>query len=177
MALFGGSKKNSSSTNNTASNAAQDNNQGLIANGNLGGGKNSTTNISSTDYGAINAAIGSNTAAIQGALLSNLEATKSALGFGKDALDANSYVSGLAFDSGNKALDIVGKNSESVIDKVNELATTVLVNGEKATRGALQLAGDATKSESATITSLMIKAVMILGVVAVVGAVVVKGKK
>ena len=177
MSMFGGSKKNSSTTNNTASNAAQDSNQGLIANGNLGGGKNSTTIISETDHGAINAALGANAAVSQSALSANLNAVKEALGFGNAALDANSYVSSMAFDSGNRALDIVGQNSNSVIDKVNELATTVLVNGERATRGALELAGDVTKSEGATITSLMIKSVVVLGGVLLIGMVLVKGKK
>lgn len=173
MALFGGSKKNSSATNNTASDAKQENNSGNIANGNVGG----SIVTSTTDMGAINAAFGSNTAITQANLAANLNAVKEALGFGNAALDANSYVSSMAFDSGNKALDIVGKNSNSVIDKVNELATTVLVNGERATRGALELAGDVTKSEGATITGLMIKSVVVLGGVLLIGMVLVKGKK
>lgn len=172
MSLFGNSsKKNSSVTDNTLSNADQTNNQG-----NLNNGDGDVTFIS-TDNGATAAAIGSNTVISQSALAANLETTKAALnastsatdsafGFGSQALDSNSYIAGTALGLG-----------QSVIDKMSELSTAVLVNGEKATRGALALAKTSTTSEAANITELMVKAGMVLGAIAIIGAVVARGSK
>jgi hypothetical protein len=153
MSLFGGSKKNSSVTDNTLQGALQDNNQGFISNG------SGPVNYVTTDHGAV----ASGAAISQSALAANIESTRM-------ALDATSTTN-------IHALDSVTGFSESVIDKINNLSTKVLVNGEKATRGAMELAKSATTSEAASITQLMLKAGLVLGAIAIIGAVVVRGKK
>lgn len=183
MSLFGNSSsKKSSSTDNTAANAQQDNNSGFVNNG----GDN--VNYTATDHGAIGSALASNAAISQSSLLANLESTRTALNsnttvsalafdFGGKALDANNYTTGLAFENSENALNTVSDFSESVIDKFNNLATSVLVNGERATKGALELAKTSTQSEAANITELMMKAGLILGAIAIIGAVVAGRKK
>lgn len=204
MSWFGSSDKKSSVTDNTASSAQQENNSGFINNGGDNNSYYSTDHGAVSGALASNSAISqsallANVEATKSALNSNSLVSAMAFDFGGKALDANNYTTGLAFDSNNKALetafnannltnelafensanalDTVSGFGESVIDKINDLATTVLVNGEKATRGALELAKTSTQSEAANITELMMKAGMILGVVAIVGAVVARGRK
>jgi hypothetical protein len=154
VSLFGNSsKKNSSVTDNTLQHAMQDGNEGFLNNG------DGDVNYISTDHGAV----ASGAAISQSALAANIESTRM-------ALDATSTVN-------INAMDSVTSFGESVIDKLNNLSTTVLVNGEKATRGAMELAKSATTSEAASITELMLKAGLVLGAIAIIGAVVVRGKK
>jgi hypothetical protein len=172
VSLFGNSsKKNSSTTDNTLQNAQQTNNQGNLNNG------DGAVTYNVTDHGAVAGGV----VVSQAALAANLEATKNALAsssvvagmsfdFGSKALDSNGYISGMALES-------VTGLSGSVIDKITDLATSVLVNGEKATRGALDLAKTSTTSEAASITELMLKAGVVLGSIVIIGAVVVRGSK
>jgi hypothetical protein len=154
VSLFGNSsKKNESITDNTLQNAQQTNNQGNLNNG------DGAVTYTSTDHGAVAGGV----AVTQAALAANIESTRL-------ALDATATVN-------INALDTVTGFGESVIDKLNTLSTTVLVNGEKATRGALALAKSATTSEAADISKLMLKAGLIIGTIAIVGAVVVRGGK
>lgn len=176
MGIFSSdSKKSTSTTDNRLSDADLTNNTGYMSNG------DGAVTYNLTDNGAVNAAIASNTTLSQSALLANVKATESALNsntlvnamafdFGSQALDSNNYTT-------EKALDTVANFGGSVIDKINTLATTVLVNGEKATRGALELAKDSTESEAASITELMLKAALVLGGIAIIGAVIVGRKK
>jgi hypothetical protein len=114
VSLFGNSsKKNSSVTDNTLQHAMQDGNEGFLNNG------DGDVNYISTDHGAV----ASGAAISQSALAANIESTRM-------ALDATSTVN-------INAMDSVTSFGESVIDKLNNLSTTVLVNGEKATRGAM----------------------------------------
>lgn len=154
MSLLGNSsRRNSSVTDNTLQSAQQTNNQGNLNNG------DGDVTYYSTDYGAV----ASGAAISQAALAANIESTRM-------ALDATSTTN-------INAMDSVTGFGESVIDKLNNLSTKVLVNGEKATRGAMELAKSATTSEAASITQLMLKAGLVLGAIAIIGAVVVRGKK
>lgn len=173
MISLGSSGGRSSSTDNTASNAQQDSNRGLINYGDIGGNQTITT----TDHGAIESALAANAGVSQSALAANLESTRA-------ALNSNNILAADAFNFGSKALDVNGyttelalNNNAGVIDTLNEVVTSVLVNGEKATRGALELAGTATTSEAANITELMIKAGVVIGAIAILGAVMARGKK
>lgn len=130
-----------------------------------------------------------NNANVAAVLSANQSASKDSLEFGAKSLDFGSYTVGKNADLAEKtlagvmsfsgealetnanladnALGKVADSANSVINSISSFAKEILVNGEKATSGALQFAKETNRSDSANQAELMIKAVSVLGIVAV----------
>ena len=108
-----------------------------------------------------------NNNAVHAALSSNEAVTSEAFGFGSKALDMGSYSIESSAAFADAALGTVSETAGSVVDKIARFASEILANGQRATTGALQFAKDTNRSDSAAQTELMIKAVSVLGIVAV----------
>ena len=155
MGLFGGGNSKSNTENyNIGTDSAAENNSGAIS---YGGNVNYVT----TDAGAVAAG----TSVANNALLANNDAVRA-------ALDASGAMSKDAFNFGSKALD----SNSSVIDSLVNFTDQVLINGANATSEALGFAKNMSTSESTTTAELMVKAMTVLGVVAVLGFILSRGK-
>lgn len=112
-------------------------------------------------------ALMANNNAVHAALSSNEAVTSEAFGFGSKALDMGSYSIESSAAFADAALGTVSETTGSVVDKIASFASEILANGQRATTGALQFAKDTNRSDSAAQTEMMIKAVSVLGIVAV----------
>lgn len=190
MALFGGSKSSSNTTNNNiGTGSTYDGNSGDIAYGNQ---RNTYT---TTDHGAVAGGV----ALGQAALLANNNAVRAALDasgamsadafnfgsksldFGRYAVDSNYAISGKAIDKttalSSEAMQTVSGSANDVIGKIAGFASEILANGQRATSEALGFAKNMSQSESANQSELMVKAITVLGIVAVLGFALTRGKK
>ena len=172
MNIFGSSSASRTTNNNVGTDAQLDNNQGTVNYGSAQG------NITLTDHGAIGKSLDNSAAISQTALLSNNKAIEAALAanskvsadafsFGSKSLDLGSYAIESNATFANAALGTVSDTAGGVIESITKFASEILANGATATKGALEFAKDTNRSDSAAQTELMIKAVSVLGIVAV----------
>jgi len=176
MGLFDSNSKSSTENYNIGTGSNADNNSGAVA---YGGDVHFTT----TDQGAIaggvalgQAALLAGNEAVKAALNANTTTTESAFDFGSKALDLGSYSIGTNAALAGMAVDTVAGSANSVVDKIAGFASEILANGQRATTEALGFAKNMSQSESANQSELMIKAITVLGIVAVLGFALSRGK-
>lgn len=142
-----------------------------------------------------NNALIANNSAVRAALDSSGAMAKDAFNFGAKSLDFGSYaldsnkaiagnamdknaaLAGTAMDTTNKALKSVADSAGDVVGKIAGFASEILANGQRATSEALGFAKNMSQSESANQSELMVKAITVLGIVAVLGFALTRGKK